>query len=417
MKKLILILFVFFFCPQAQADIFDKNLSHQDQIASSVSKDKSSYYYQAQGLDYNLPKNTTAIQLGARTNFKSGCSGYNFNTSFLKEFNVEALKNDVISQGQQVMAAAPLLLLDYASPSLADMIKHFQALAHTKLGLDIMNCQDIENAVDDKFDKIRKESERECLNENTGMGISAAMDYCKNQSDPFSFLKDISGNHLSAGGEINVVADTLRRLGVPTDDSNRMLIVTGDTQITKSGYRETGRLMPYETMIQQNKDINMTNFEDLLNEYQTNNTVSDADLQPFSRPGVQINKNLLSNLLLLPKDERTMVVSKLASYWAYLDTNETYRKAIDYYNAGISDPNTGPLEKGILRDKMDSVKFELSKAREHYQELSDLREIIASVNTDADISRAKLMDQMDGTQTIGQDENNQAEKKGFLNNF
>ena len=68
-----------------------------------------------------------------------------------------------------------------------------------------MSCQQIEQAVDDKFDTMRKESEKECLNDNTAMGMSAAMDYCKNQSDPFAFLKDMSGNPLSAGGQINVV--------------------------------------------------------------------------------------------------------------------------------------------------------------------------------------------------------------------
>ena len=209
----------------------------------------------------------------------------------------------------------------------------------------------------------------------------------------------------------------MQRLGVSSSDSSKTLAVTGDTQITKGGYQDTGRLMPYETMIQQNKDQNMTNFEDVVVNYQNNNTVSDADLQPFSRPGVQINQNFLSNLLLLPKDQRTMVVSKLASYWAYLDTNEAYRKAIDYYNAGISDPNTGALAKDILRDKKDKAEYELSKAKEHYQELSDLKEIIASVNTDADISRSTLANQWDATKTIGEAENDQAHNKGFLYNF
>ena len=115
MKKLIFILFVFLYCVKAHADIFDKSESNQGQITSSVDKDKNSYYYQSQGLDYNLPANTTVVNLVAKANLKFGCSGYDFNTSFLKEFNTEALKNDVVSQGQQIMAAAPLLLLDYAS--------------------------------------------------------------------------------------------------------------------------------------------------------------------------------------------------------------------------------------------------------------------------------------------------------------
>ena len=385
--------------------------------SSSVDGDTTSYNYQSKGLDYNLPTNTTSINISGRTNFSLGCSGYDFNTSFLKQFNAQALENDIVSQGQQVMAAAPLLLLDYASPTLADLIKHFQAIANGRLGLDIMRCQDIETAVDGQFDKMRKASEKECLDQNQAMGLSAAMDYCKSQTDPFSFLKDINGNPLSAGGKINVVADTLKRLGVSTTDANNTLAMTGDTTITKSGYQENGRLMPYETMIQQSKDTYMTNFEALLDQYSVNGTVTDTDLAPFSRPGVQLNQAFLTNLLLLNKTQRTLVVSKLASYWAYLDTDEAYRKVIDYYNAGQEDPNNSASVKVILKDKKDKVEFELTKAKNYYQELSDLKDIIASVNNDADVSRAKLMDNMDGTQTIGQDESNQAQKRQLLNNF
>jgi hypothetical protein len=417
MTKIIIFLFFIIFCTNVKADIFTANDNNQDQVTSSVSSDKSSYSYQAKGLDYNLPTNTTSINISAKTNFSLGCSGYNFNTSFLKQFNAQALENDVVSQGQQVMAAAPLLLLDYASPTLADLIKHFQALANGRLGLDIMRCQDIETAVDGQFDKMRKASEKECLDQNQAMGLSAAMTYCKNQSDPFSFLKDIDGNPLSSGGKINVVADALKRLGVSTTESTKTLAVTGDTQITKSGYQETANLTPYETMIQQSKDTYMTNFEALVDEYNANGSVSATDLAPFSRPGVQINQNFLSNLLLLDKTERVIVVSKLASYWAYLDTDETYRKIIDYYNAGISDPNNSSSAKDILRDKKSKVEYELNKAKNYYQELSDLKEVIGSVNSDADVSREKLMNVMDGTQTLGQDDNNQAQKKAFLNNF
>lgn len=200
MIKAILFFIFIFVCNNVQADIFTKNENNQTQVSSSVDGDTTSYNYQSKGLDYNLPTNTTSINISGRTNFSLGCSGYDFNTSFLKQFNAQALENDIVSQGQQVMAAAPLLLLDYASPTLADLIKHFQAIANGRLGLDIMRCQDIETAVDGQFDKMRKASEKECLDQNQAMGLSAAMDYCKSQTDPFSFLKDINGNPLSAGG-------------------------------------------------------------------------------------------------------------------------------------------------------------------------------------------------------------------------
>jgi len=418
MKNLIFFIFMLFFCVTANADIFDKSQSNQGQITSSVESDKKSYYYQSQGLDYNLPANTTVVNLNAKANLKFGCSGYDFNTSFLKEFNAQALKADVVSQGQQIMAAAPLLLLDYASPTLADLLKHFTALANGKLGLDIMSCQQIEQAVDDKFDTMRKASEKECLNDNTAMGMSAAMDYCKNQSDPFAFLKDMSGNPLSSGGQINVVKDALQRLGISSADANKTLAVTGDTQITKGGYKDTVQLVPYDTLIQQSKDQDMTNFEDLLVAAANNNgIVNDTDLQVFSRPGVQLNQQFISNLLQFPKDQRTIIVSKLAAYWAYLDTNESYRKVIDLYNASLADPNTKPVEKTIIEEKKEKVEYELTKAKEHYQELSNLKQIVGSITQDADTARADMFANVDGTQYLGAQQDQQAKHTGLIANW
>jgi len=418
MKNLTFVIFMFLFSLPAKADIFDNSQSNQGQITSSVESDKKNYYYQSEGLDYNLPANTTVVNLNAKANLKFGCSGYDFNTSFLKEFNAQALKADVVSQGQQIMAAAPLLLLDYASPTLADLLKHFTALANGKLGLDIMSCQQIEQAVDDKFDTMRKASEKECLNDNTAMGMSAAMDYCKNQSDPFAFLKDMSGNPLSSGGQINVVKDALQRLGISSADANKTLAVTGDTQITKGGYKDTAQLVPYDTLIQQSKDQDMTNFEDLLVATANNNgVVNDTDLQVFSRPGVQLNQQFISNLLQFPKDQRTIIVSKLAAYWAYLDTNESYRKVIDLYNASLADPNTKSVEKTIIEEKKEKVEYELTKAKDHYQELSYLKQIVASVTQDADTARANMFANVDGTQYLGVQQDQQTKHTGLIANW
>ena len=417
MKKLILILSMFVFCAKAQADIFDKNTSNQGKISTAVSKEKDSYYYQSSGLDFNVPANTTVAQVSAKTNLNLGCSGFDFNASFLKQFSTEALKNDVVSQGQQLLAAAPLLILDYASPTLADLVKHFSALANAKIGLDVMSCQDIEKAVDDKFDKMRKESEKECLNENNGMGISAAMTYCKQQTDPFSYLKDVKGVPLSSGGQINIVKDALHRLGVSDNDSSKTLSITGDTQITKGGYQDIGQVAAYQTLVQQNKDQNMTDFLQLLVNYRNSKVVSDSDLDKFSRPGIQINQSVLDNILQLPDKQRTLAISKLSSYLAYVDANESYRSAIDSLNAAIGDPNTPETQKTVLRDKRDRAEYELTKAKEHYDDLLNLKEAIAGITRDADVARANLINNMDGTQRIGQDENDQAQKRGFLNNL
>ena len=142
-----------------------------------------------------------------------------------------------------------------------------------------------------------------------------------------------------------------------------------------------------------------------------------TDLQAFSRPGVQLNQQFISNLLQFPKDERALIVSKLASYWAYIDTNESYRKIIDLYNASLADPNTTSVEKTIIEEKKDKVDYELTKAKDHYQELNDLKQIISSITEDADTARANMFANVDGTQYQGSQQDEQSKHNGLMVNF
>lgn len=417
MKKIIFILCGVFFCATAWGDVFDTSTSNQGKISSAVAKEKDGYYYQSSGLDFNVPANTTVAQASAKANLSLGCSGFDFNASFLKQFSVEALKTDVTSQAQQLLGAAPLLLLDYASPTLADMLKHFQAIVNGKLGLAVMSCQDIENAVDDKFDKMRKESEKQCIDDNSGMGVTAAVAYCKQQTDPFSFLKDIKGVPLMQGGQINVVADALQRLGVPNADANNTLKIIGDTKITKGGYSDVGQVESYQTLVEQNKDQNMTNLLQLLVNYRNSRTVSSSDLDQFSRPGVQVNQSFLDNLLILPDTKRTEAISKLSSYLAYVDADESYRAAIDKLNAAIGDPNTPETQKVILRDKRDIAEYELTKAKAHYADLLSLKNTLAGITSDSDTARQELVDSVDGTQYLTEQQDQQAKHTGLITNW
>ena len=148
-----------------------------------------------------------------------------------------------------------------------------------------------------------------------------------------------------------------------------------------------------------------------------NNVVNDSDLQAFSRTGVQLNQQFISNLLQFPKNERAMIVSKLASYWAYIDTNESYRKIIDLYNASLADPNTKSVEKTIIEEKKEKVEYELTKARDHYQELYDLKQIVASVTQDADTARANMFSNVDGTQYLGVQQDQQTKHTGLIANW
>ena len=66
-----------------------------------------------------------------------GCSGFDLASSFNSTFSEQILADYLKNISSSAIAAAPMLLLEYASPTLADIVKHFNAMTNMRLRLKI----------------------------------------------------------------------------------------------------------------------------------------------------------------------------------------------------------------------------------------------------------------------------------------
>ena len=105
------------------ADIFTTdNTPGSYTINNAVSDDKSGFYYRG-GVDYNPPVSPEEPAVGySIISGSKGCSGFDFATSFNSTFSEQVLTDYMKNISGAAMAAAPMLLLEYASPTLADKI-------------------------------------------------------------------------------------------------------------------------------------------------------------------------------------------------------------------------------------------------------------------------------------------------------
>jgi hypothetical protein len=156
MKKAVwLLVFIFAQNYTSYADIFTKDDTTPYTIESAVSEDRSGFYYRG-GIDYRpqVPQEDPGVGYSIVSGSK-GCSGFDFASSFNSAFSEQILTDYLKGISSSAMAAAPMLLLEYVSPTLADIVKHFNAMTNMRLGLRYAQCEDIEKAAGDYMDKVR----------------------------------------------------------------------------------------------------------------------------------------------------------------------------------------------------------------------------------------------------------------------
>ena len=198
------------------------------------------------------------------------------------------------------MAAAPMLLLEYVSPTLADIVKHFNAMTNMRLGLRYAQCEDIEKAAGEYMDKLRKKSESECVKEKVaqGLDIDSALKACKEGKDPFAFLKNAEGIPLAQGGKIDVLSDIFKKINIPDDRKDFVKSVVGETTITSSQIENNKGEKSIYKVNDEFRTETSGKFFSLLDEYLNSKTVSTDSLKELSLPNNPVTEEQIRDISL-----------------------------------------------------------------------------------------------------------------------
>ena len=381
------------------ADIFTKDNANPYTIDSAITEDKSGFYYHG-GVNYNPPVAPEEPGVGySIITGSKGCSGFDLASSFNSAFSEQVLTDYLKSISSAAMAAAPMLLLEYASPTLADIVKHFNAMTNMRLGLRYAQCEDIERAAGEYIDKLRKKSESECIKEKVaqGLDIDSALKACKEGNDPFSFLKDAEGIPLIQGGKIDVLADIFKRINIPSDRKDFVKEVTGETTITSSQIENNkGEKSIYKVNEEFRSDASDKLFS-LVNEYLSSKTVSTDSLNNLSLPNNPVTEEQIRDITLMPKAKQYIAVSKIASDIAFFKTISKYRQAMDDLLEAMRAPGLDDVQRGVLERDYNYLKEKLERFKEERQIYKDYNEAMAGILSESEKEKLKTIINDDGT--------------------
>jgi hypothetical protein len=414
MKRIILLLiFVYIGACASYADIFTKDDSTPYTIESAVSEDNSGFYYRG-GVDYNPPVAPQEPGVGySIVSGSKGCSGFDFASSFTSLFSQQILEDYLKGTSSAALASAPMLLLEYISPTLADIVKHFNSMTNMRLGLRYAQCEDIEKAAGTYIDKLRKTSEDACVKEKMAQGsdIDSALKACKGQSDPFAYLKNADGIPLLGGGKIEVISDILKKINIPEDRKNFVKSVVGETTITSSQIENN---KGQESIYSVNEDFRndaMTKLASLVDGYVTSKSISEDALKEISLPNSPIVDEQIKEIALMPRAKQYIAIAKLASNIAYFQTIAKYRQALDDLLEAMRTSGLDDVQRGVLERGYNVLKEEFERFKEERQIYKDYNETIAGVLSEAEREKLNIIINDDGTDSYFNDSTENQDKK------
>jgi len=395
------------------ADIFTKDSANPYTIDSAISEDRSGFYYRG-GVDYRpqVPLEQPGVGYSI-TSASKGCSGFDLASSFNSIFSEQVLTDYLKNVSSAALAAAPMLLLEYASPTLADIVKHFNAMSNMRLGLRYAQCEDIEKAAGEYIDKLRKRSESECIKEKVaqGLDIDSALKACKEGKDPFGFLKDAEGMPLSSGGRIDVLADIFKKINIPGERKDFVKSVVGETTITSSQIENNKGEKSIYKVNEEFRSEAADKLFSIVNEYIASKTVSTDSLNNLSLPNNPVTEEQIKNIALMPKAKQYIAVSKIASDIAFFKTVSKYRQAMDDLLEAMRAPGLDDVQRGVLERDYNYLKEKLERFKEERQIYKDYNESITGILSESEKEKLNTIINDDGTTSYFSDSAETQDKK------
>lgn len=399
------------------ADIFSKDNTSPYTIDSAISEDRSGFYYRG-GIDYRptVPPDEPGVGYSILSGSK-GCSGFDLASSFNSVLSEQVLADYLKGISSEAMAAAPMLLLEYVSPTLADIIKHFNAMTNMRLGLRYAQCEDIEKAAGEYMDKLRKKSESECVKEKvaTGLDIDSALKACKEGKDPFAFLKNAEGIPLAQGGKIDVLSDIFKRINIPQDRKEFIASVVGETTITASQIENNKGEKSIYKVNEEFRDETSKKIFSLVDEYLNSKSISSDSLKELSLPNNPITEEQIKDIALMPKAKQYIAVAKISSYIAYFKTITKYRQAMDDLLEAMRAPGLDDVQRGVLERDYNYLKEKLERFKEERQIYKDYNEAVSGILSESEKEKLNTIINDDGTGSyFDEDSETQDQKEMYL---
>ncbi len=389
---ILLVVFLVIFPLPAKADIFVRGASTNDALREVLAKDRAGYYYHSPGLDTRqTQKKVSDLDSLSSGTLTRDRGLYDVDGAFRKEFDESFSKDGSFDRYRA--ARNQLLLLEYSSPALADVIKHYRVMTAQRVALEQQRFADIEETTRSPLDRLRMLSERECLRGKQGEGLVSAMEQCKKDSQPFDALPLLNGQGSLADGRrnIHVVRDAVALLGVLEKDiPDKVAALSGEVIVTDDDYQE---VLPKETFagrVEYYRQKIALKWKDALEKRARGESIGQS-IPELALPGVPVTEEVFKSLLVLDGSSRGIAVVKLSALLARAQALNEYGDALMYLEHARQVPQLPEEFRKVLSARAEYVNAVVAHSESAAGVSEQYRVMLAGLLSDADTARAGLL--------------------------
>jgi hypothetical protein len=310
------------------------------------------------GLTTGLSPGSTTLLRG-HASVGGPCGAFDLASSLTQAF--EELPELFEALIGQVLSSIPMLALCYASPTLCDLAKHWQALVNLAIQAKYGQCQQIQMAMAYGGLRLRGGQISQCLEDQVqaGSSISVALQTCNG---------DVQSIRTPAGiqsTEVELVQETLTAAGANQETKTLAHALLGEMTLrTNGGKLGTDQHRPQGAMLRRYEGHRQeadAALRQAIAELRDTGRVSDTTLRAIAVPGQPIPRAALEALVTLQKDpvryesltqklSTSLAITKLT--WECTELQEHLAASIEA-NHELTDESRRMLEKrleGLQRD-------------------------------------------------------------------
>lgn len=387
MKKLLAVCSVLFlvFAIEVQpvkADLF-----------SDVNHTGESVFYGAGGYIYKNPPTSSVshnlLDLGYKLGNAGSCGSFNLGASLKGIFNKDAAQSFLKNMGANAISSAPMLLMSYASPTLANTFMHIKDSSERLLTLRNQQCQAVEKAAMKAgiLMRAKQEGKYRCMMEQQKQGatLNEAVQHCLNSSDTITKYIPLNATNSSQESKtVNVSSDIKSLTGMDNNEYNLFKEAVGDIKLNGNSILDNEQKDPVQTIYNKNVSKYNTALNNLVDDVGMNSIDNTEIAKIRKETGVTILPSSLVEMYNLKQTDpytygvfTNMLANKLALHKL---NEEILNIESDLEIAKQKAQNQGNQDLASLLDKKSKLELERKRLIEREKAAEDTSRLLLQIH-------------------------------------
>ncbi len=364
-------------------------------LFTSVNHTGESTFYSAGGYIYKnpptSPSSSNLLDLGYKLGTIGSCGSFNLGSSLKGIFNKDAAQSFLKNMGANAISSAPMLLMSYASPTLANTFMHIKDSSERLLTLRNQQCQAVEKVAMKTgiLMRAKEEGKYRCMmqQQQNGATLNEAVQHCLGSSNTLTKFVPLNATNSSQQSQkVNVSGDIKKITGMDNEEYSLFKEAVGDIQLNGNSILDDEKKDPVQSIY--NKNVNKYNTE-------LNNLVSDVGMNSIDNSKLaQIRKEtgvtiLPSSLVELYNMKKTdpysysVFVNMLANKLALHKLNEEILNIeSDLEIAKQKAKNQGNNDLASLLDKKAKLELQRKRLLERERAAIDTSNLLLKIHTE-----------------------------------